>query len=217
MKYDLVILTTACSRSELHNISFKDIKKFLSGYKCKWIIRIDQIKDETAEVTSKNFKKILSADNIDLEVHISERNASRISWFKSVKFIINKGYEYKPKIGYFWLEDDWGQLNDTPLQELINKTNFSSNSFLSLANRKGELNFNPSIWSYDLYSHYMHYKINHEIMPDNGGNAERACVYNNQKPEPCEHINMIKLSVFQDIGRNWASKEISGQRTFNLK
>ena len=54
-------------------------------------------------------------------------------------------------------------------------------------------------------------------MPDNGGNAERACVYNNQKPEPCEHINMIKLSVFQDIGRNWASKEISGQRTFNLK
>ena len=62
----------------------------------------------------------------------------------------------------------------------------------------------------------MYHKINKEIMPDNGGNAERACVYNKDKPESCSGINMGGSKIFQDIGRNWAKKNISGKRTFNF-
>lgn len=220
MNYDLVILTTACSRSKLHNISFGKIKNFLKGYKCKWVIRIDQIKDELPEITSENFKKILSSDNIDLEIYTSERTAGRISWFKTVKFCINEGYKYNPKIGYFWLEDDWIQNSDVTLKELLNNNSLPKSYFLSLANRKGELNFNPSIWSPDLYKKYMYDKINNAVMPYDGGNAERACTYigdstgKNLKPEPCNSINMFTLNVFKDIGRDWAKNNISKERTF---
>lgn len=216
MGYDLVILTTACTRSGLHNISLNSISKFLEGYKCKWIITIDEIGEESYEFTSKNFERLLSSKDIDLEIYPSKRKAGRISWFKSVKFIINKGYEFKPKIGYFWLEDDWERVNNILLRDLISKFDFSNNSFFSLANRYKELNFNPSIWSYNLYSYYMYHKINKEIMPDNGGNAERACVYNKDKPESCSGINMGGSKIFQDIGRNWAKKNISGKRIFNF-
>ena len=101
MGYDLVILTTACTRSGLHNISLNSISKFLEGYKCKWIITIDEIGEESYEFTSKNFERLLSSKDIDLEIYPSKRKAGRISWFKSVKFIINRDMNLKQKLDIF--------------------------------------------------------------------------------------------------------------------
>ena len=222
--YDFVVLTTACSRSSLHNDVLTEIPKFLSGYKCKWIIRVDQINDEKAIDTVNNLKQILSADNIDLETHSSERTAGRISWFKSVKWCINEGFKYKPRYGYIWLEDDWKLSVTENLKEILDYVETqpgqkdliekNSNFYISLAQRN-VLNFNPSIWSNDLYEKYMYEKINNEIMPDNGGNAERACVYKGETPEPVNGINFVQLDVFYDVGRDWASDNIKGKRTFN--
>jgi hypothetical protein len=215
--YDLVILTTACSRSKLHTHVLSEIPEFLKGYKCKWIIRIDQINNESVNDTISNFKKILNAEHIDLEIYSSDRTAGRISWFKSVKFCINKGFEYKPKLGYFWLEDDWKKKNNNNLKTILDPliNNITNNSFyISLANRN-ILNFNPCIWSYDLYEQYMYNKINNEIMPENGGNAERACTYKSGNPEPVDNINIYTQNIFVDEGRAWADINIKGARTFN--
>jgi len=210
-KYDFVVLTTACSRSSLHNDALTPIPKFLSGYKCKWIIRVDQIIDEQSIDTINNLKQILSASHIDLEVHSSERSAGRISWFKSVKWIINEGFKYEPKFGYIWLEDDWGLKTSHTLKDLYPRDLVD---YISLANRS-ELNFNPCIWSNDLYETYMYKKINNEVMPDNGGNAERACVYKEGNPESIHGISFKQLDIFHDIGREWASNNIKGKRTFH--
>ena len=61
----------------------------------------------------------------------------------------------------------------------------------------------------------MYEKINNEIMPDNGGNAERACVYQGENPEPTNGINFGRLDVFYDVVRDWAANNIRGKRTFS--
>ena len=209
MEYDFVILTTACSRSELHTQVLSEIPKFISNYKCEWIISIDKL-NEDPEITKKNLYNILDSDNIDLEVSSSDRTAGRISWFKSVKWCINEGFKFKPRIGYFWLEDDW-KLTTT---EKLSINDLSNGTYISLVNRN-ELNFNPSIWSNDLFEKYMYKKINNEVMPDNGGNAERACCFKGDSPEATFGINMRVLDLFKDVGRDWASTNINGKRTFH--
>lgn len=217
-QYDLTILTTATSRPDLHSISFAKIENFLSGYTCKWVIRVDQLNNQDISGTIQNLYRLLDKDNIDLEIISSERTASRISWFKSVKWCINKGFEFKPKYGYLWLEDDWGIRTDKPLKDTIHNIleNIKPNQYISLANRNKELNFNPCIWSNNLFKKYMYEKINLAEMPPNGGNAERACVYHNQRPESTKDIDYRSIDIFYDIGRAWAQNNIKGKRTFHL-
>jgi len=218
-KYDFVILTTACSRSELHSKVLSDIPKFLFGYKCKWIIRVDEL-IESIDVTIKNLQQILQDDHIDLEIKSSNRKAGRISWFKSVQWCINEGIKYTPKYGYFWLEDDWKLNSQLSLKEMFSPPENNYNYYISLANRN-DLNFNPCIWSIDLYKVYMHNKINTSTMPEDGGNAERTCVFigdemgKNLSPEPTTNIQMKKMNLFYDVGRDWANNNINGKRTFN--
>jgi len=218
--YDIVILTTACSRSRLHTQVLSNIPEFLSGYKCKWIIRIDQVLGEEVELTVNNFNKILLADNIDLSIHISGNTASSKSWFTSVKFCINEVYKYKPNLGYFWLEDDWSQISTNTLKEVIEyrvPELPSNNFFISFAGRN-VLNFNPGIWSRDMYCKYMYNKINNITIHDQYySNPERACTYtSNRRSEPTDGINMFSFNVFSDVGRKWAADNLQGKRTFHL-
>lgn len=209
--YDFVVLTTACSRSDLHKYALSDVPEFLSDYKCKWIISVDEI-EESPEWTIENLYNILDSDNINLKIRSSGRKAGRISWFKSVKWCINEGFNYKPKHGYLWLEDDWKLSTTDKLSKSF--SSIDDNTYISLVNRT-ELNFNPCIWSVDLFEKYMYQKINNEVMPENGGNAERACVYNGSRPESTANINMCKLKLFHDVGRQWAANNIKGKRTFH--
>lgn len=219
--YDIVILTTACSRSKLHAAVLSSIPKFLSGYKCKWIIRVDQLLDETAEDTIKALHHILESEHIDLDIYSSDRDASRISWFKTTKFCINKGFEYKPKLGYLWLEDDWHLTTDKSLKVLIESSISelpSDNYYISLAGRD-LLNFNPCIWSPDLFEKYMYNKINNMEMHAGGGNAERACTHTNEgrgHSESVADINMFDINIFRDAGRDWAKRNLKVERTFHL-
>ena len=218
--YDIVILTTSVTRPELHSLVFNNIDNFLDGYNCKWIISIDKVLDGSLKETKDNFYKILDYDNIDLEVRDYSNEASRMSWYKSVKYCINEGYKYKPSFGYLWLEDDWIYNFDTTLKNHISSINNLSdkNFFISLNNRPHELNFNPSIWSVDLYEKYMLSKINTAEPDETGGNAERFVVYttDNKIPEPMENINSYGLSLFRDIGRDWSGKQMNGRRTFHV-
>jgi len=217
LNYDIVILTTAVTRPQLHSSVFKNIDKILDGYNCKWIISIDKILDASLEETRDNFFEILNFDNIDLTIREYSNEASRMSWYESVKYCINQGYEYNPSIGYLWLEDDWSFNSDKSLKHHINSIKDLSDKsfFISLANRSGELNFNPSIWSNDLYKKYMFTKINSVKPDDTGGNAERFVVYKDKNPESMEEINSYNISLFEDVGRKWADNKISGKRTFN--
>ena len=217
LSYDIVILTTAVTRPQLHSSVFKNIDKILKDYNCKWIISIDKILDASLEETRDNFFKILNFDNIDLKIREYTNDASRISWYKSVKYCINQGYKYTPSLGYLWLEDDWAFNSDKSLKHHINSIdNLSDNSFfISLANRSKELNFNPSIWSKNLFIKYMFTKINSVIPDETGGNAERFVVYDGNKPESMNGINKYGISLFEDVGREWANNQISGKRTFN--
>ena len=217
LSYDIVILTTAITRPQLHSSIFKNIDTILKDYNCKWIISIDKILDTSLEETKDNFFKILNFDNIDLTIREYTNEASRMSWYKSVKYCINQAYKYNPSLGYLWLEDDWTFNSDKSLKHHINSIeNLSDKSFfISLANRSHELNFNPSIWSNDLYQKYMFKKINSVTPDETGGNAERFVVYENGKPESMKEINSYNISLFKDVGREWANKEISGNRTFN--
>ncbi len=217
LSYDIVILTTAVTRPKLHSSVFKNIDTILKDYNCKWIISIDKILDASLEDTKDNFYKILNFKNINLTIREDSNDASRMSWYKSVKYCINQGIKYKPTLGYLWLEDDWTFNSDKSLKNHINSINDLSNKsfFISLANRCGELNFNPSIWSNDLYQKYMFSKINSVVPDETGGNAERFVVYKDNKPESMDGINKYNIPLFEDVGRKWANKEISGKRTFN--
>ena len=103
LSYDLVVLTTAVNRPQLHSSVFKNIDKILDGYNCKWIISIDEILDEPLNETRDNFYKILNYDNIDLTIRDYSNKASRMSWYKSVKYCINQGYKYNPSLGYLFI------------------------------------------------------------------------------------------------------------------
>lgn len=216
-QYDLIVLTTATSRPDLHNISFSKIGDFLSEYTCKWIIRVDQLNNQDVESTIKNLYRLLDRDNIDLEIIPSGRTASRISWFKSVKWCVDRGFEFKPKYGYFWLEDDWNLHTDKSLKNIAHDIlkDIKPNQYISLANRNKELNFNPCIWSIDLFEKYMYKKINAKEMPP-APNAERICTYHNQYPESTKGINYKSINAFYDIGRAWAAKNLKTERTFYL-
>ena len=221
LNHDIVILTTSVTRPELHSSVFSNIDKFLDGYNCKWIISIDKVLGGSLKETKDNFNKILDYDNIDLTIRDHSNEASRMSWYKSVKYCINEGYKYNPSFGYLWLEDDWTSNFDKSLKQHISSINNLSdkNFFISLVNRDNELNFNPSIWSVDLYEKYMLSKINSAKPDETGGNAERFVVYtrDNKGPEPMENINSYGLPLFRDVGRNWSSKQMHGRRTFHIE
>ena len=58
-------------------------------------------------------------------------------------------------------------------------------------------------------------KINSVIPDETGGNAERFVVYDGNKPESMNGINKYGISLFEDVGREWANNQISGKRTCN--
>ena len=225
LNYDIVILTTSVTRPELHSSVFSNIDKFLDGYNCKWIISIDKVLGGSLKETKDNFYKILDYDNIDLTIRDHSNEASRMSWHKSVRYCIEEGYKYNPSFGYLWLEDDWTSNFDKSLKQHVSSIDNLSqeNFFISLVNRGGQLNFNPSIWSKDLFKKYMYDKITTLPTPPIP-NAERLCVYTNleygyteKKPESVSNINTYGLSLFKDVGRNWSSKQMHGRRTFHIE
>jgi hypothetical protein len=209
---DVVIMTTCIDRPELHDISFKSYKRYLNGVNCKWIFTINNLTNNI-DRTVKNIQALLP----EYDIHIKSFNegGTRVHWFESAKYCINLAYEFKPKLAYIWLEDDWFYNgNDTVFQHLSMLSDMTN---ISLHNRD-VLSFNPSIWSIDLFEQCMFKCIND---PSN-----RLCLYQFNRDRynaeriacPNDGNALVKthhrLSGFNDIGRDWQATNIN-KRTYN--
>ena len=150
-KFDLIILTTALNRSDLHTICLSPIPLLLNGLRVKWLINIDNYSEEDIKDTEDNLKKILLADNIDLEIFHSPHPCV----FKAVKMLSHEGYKYlnETKYGVFYLEDDWPLRIDPTkvnLKILLDRYLKTNKDYITF-NLRDKLNFNPGIFSKGLF------------------------------------------------------------------
>ena len=154
-KFDLIILTTALNRSDLHTVCLSPIPSLLKELRVKWLINIDRYSKENTKDTEDNFKKILSNNTTDLEIF----HPPNPCVFKAVKRLSYEGYKYlnETKYGVFYLEDDWPltdkilkKVSDVNLKKLLDKYLKSDKDYISL-NLRNQLNFNPGIGSKGLF------------------------------------------------------------------
>jgi hypothetical protein len=212
---DIVILTTAVDRPELHTPIFENYVRYVGNYNVQWVITINNISNQV-EQTEHNLRKIL--DKYDVHIKTFDTGGSRVDWYNSVKYCINYAYELKPNIGYFWLEDDWS-VNHGTLSEDVSLLSHT-NCHVSLANRN-EVSFNPALWDTVAFEHLMYNSINN---PDTAlgkryvdglnTNPERICC---PFPEATKFVNkLISVNRFADAGRHWQTQTVKC-RTFSIK
>ncbi len=212
---DIVILTTAVDRPELHIAAFQSYIRYVADYNVYWVITVNKITDRIRESES-TLRGLLKNHNIYIKTF--DTGGSRLDWYNAVKYCINYAKTLKPNIGYLWLEDDW-LVNQGMLQEDV-KLLTNPNTHVSLAGRT-EVSFNPSIWGHDAFEHLMYNAINN---PENSigkryiegidTNPERICC---PHPESTNFVhNVATVNRFIDIGRNWQKQHIR-TRTFNLR
>lgn len=203
--YDIVICTTAVSRSKLHKDIFPKYLNFIQGLRCKWYINIDQIQEELSTVTEAELISILDSPLIDLDIRTNNTGGTRESFYKSAQYLVKVAKKTSPKFGYFWLEDDWLFYGKTTLIEYLNQINFNSKDYLQLVERNKELSFNPSLYGKELFTEIIKKGLSKRYSPDNA-NPERACTY-----PPNLSIKAVesyyKLACFRDVGREWTRKK----------
>lgn len=213
---DIVILTTAVDRPELHTSIFENYIRYIGDYNIYWVVTINNISNQV-EQTEHNLHSILDKYNVHIKTF--ETGGSRLDWYNSVKYCINFAKEINPSKGYLWLEDDWEVNSGTFLQDLDNLVD--TNTYVALVNRT-EVSFNPSIWGPNLFNNHLHFNINN---PEQSLGAKRYFDGENTNPERicCPHpetsnlgINIKTIPRFKDVGRDWQNKNIK-VRTFNVK
>ena len=150
--YELVILTTAIDRPELHSAILPNTLKYIEGLKCKWFITINNINNRVNE-TKENFELLLK--DYDLTIDTYDTGGTKMDFMHSCERLNNYAKSCDPSIGYFWLEDDWLINSDKMLASDIKKLFKNNLCHISLANRN-ELSFNPGIWSKDLFEHVIY-------------------------------------------------------------
>ena len=218
-EYDLVILTTAVTRPDLHSKVFPAMIDTLDGLHCKWIINIDEINGQNVEDTASNFKEIFAESDIDLEfLYTNEIGGKGQSFFNSVTNLMTHGVKYKPKIGFYWLEDDWQIIQNHKIKSLFDDIDFTSeNWYITLANRD-QLNFNPSIWSNDVFFNIGYKRIISVHPSTHNLNPERTCCYTGSDWAATRKNlnNFYVFNYFKDVGRSWQKEFTKGERTFRL-
>jgi len=200
-KYDIIICTTAVSRSDLHKVIFPRYLAFIEGLKCKWYINVDKIQEEESEVTKNRLASILDNPLIDLHINANNTGGSRESFYKSAQYLVNLAKENTPRFGYLWLEDDWLYYGTATLKDYLDQAQFTSKDYLQLVERNKELSFNPSLYGNSLFNKIVVNGLTKEFTPDNA-NPERACTY-----PPSVTIQSVEryhiLPSFKDVGRDW--------------
>ena len=214
--YDLVILTTAIDRPELHSALLPHTLDYIEGLNCKWFITINNIDDRVDE-TKENFESLLS--DYDVTFTTYKTGGTKMDFMHSCEQLSEYGHETIPSIGYFWLEDDWIVSPGHKLKIDIDKFFKQESCHISLANRT-ELSFNPGIWSNDLFEKLIHTNLSaaHEL-PHYGTqtvlNPERVCTYPSDKTRKMvKHYH--KISRYRDAGRPWQKHNLNGVQTWKL-
>ena len=210
-EYDIIIGTTAVTRSDLHSITFPKYVEFIDGLNVLWIINIDSILNENAEVTKQHILDICEGKSIEVLFNITESKASQTAFYDAAATVINLISQFKCKYGVLWLEDDWECSLKYKLIELLD--NIERYTYIQLVERNLEASFNPGLWSMDLFNLLLVNRIND---PENSFymiNPERACVLPKEFVSP-QILKHMKFACFRDIGRAWQDKTIK-TRTFN--
>ena len=216
MSSDIIIMTTAIDRPELHAKVLESYKQYISNVNVQWIITINNVLNNVTE-TEANFRNILSDYNLHIKTY--ETGGTKKDWFNSVKYCIDTAHTLNTNIGYLFLEDDWlCNVSDTLNNDMRLVTD--TNSHISLASRDA-VSFNPGIWGKEAFEKLMHFPINNldlglgaRFNDGENTNAERICC---PHPESTNFINNFKsVNRFRDIGREWQYKTIK-TRTFNIK
>lgn len=201
VKYDIVICTTAVSRSQLHTHTFPKYVEFLEGLKCLWIVNIDQIEGESVDVTYSILKELSNSPDITLHVRLNTDGGTRANFYNSAQYLASIAKDVIPEYGYLWLEDDWEWYGTVKLKELLTSTSFKSYDYLQLVQRNTELSFNPSVYGVELFRDIIVKGLEKPYSIENA-NPERACTY-----PPSETLNLVSryyaTPSFRDIGREW--------------
>ncbi len=130
---DIIIITTAICRIDIHNQSFNSYKNFLTkDYNIKWFINIDRpsyCKDSATE-TEENLRKILS--QYELFIYHSEKP----NFFMAVKKMLLASRQYiTDNTCLLWLEDDWILNKECTVKYFIDSFLFPY-SFISMVYNK---------------------------------------------------------------------------------
>lgn len=164
---DIVILTTAINRPELHSKPVNDLIRLLEGkYNLHWIINIDYIGklNHNRADTIENYNRLIG-DNAKVYFTVQ---AEAPNFLNAALTVCKKALELTRTIGlntdttkYMWLEDDWVLSRDkvfvherSILHEVLGA--MQRNSMLYLAGRlnNGIGTFRPKIMGYDFFYKY---------------------------------------------------------------
>jgi hypothetical protein len=208
MIYDLIILTTAIDRPDLHNQTLRPFFDMLEkqGIDHKWIVNLDSPfnKREAALNNLKTFNYSYHGHDI----HMS----NKACFYSAAKHVITAAYDDLVDLdGYvMWLEDDWDLLVPFNMRELIDSDyeyiGFHFHHFF-------EFSFNPTIWSQDFFvkNVYEPFASSEESI-----DPEQLLINHHKKtraedPSHLKNVNRINFNgVFEDAGRKWGEQ-------YNLK
>ncbi len=202
--YDLIILTTAICRPELHNACLKSFADDLrnQGISVFWRVNVDPALGNQDETTD-NFKKIIH----DIDHIISF--PSEPCFFTAANYLIQEAHEEELQDlndnGYvMWLEDDKKHDISFNIQELID----SDYDYIGFhPNHLFEFSFHPSMWSKQFFSEHVYepYVLN----DGNKQDPEQLLIdyHCNKRKENEDHFKNVKRihfnGVFDHIGREW--------------
>jgi len=210
--YDIIILSTACSRPDLHNQSFPSYLKFVEGLRVKWIVTVNTLYGSLEE-TKENIHMIADKYNVDVDIFGYDTGGTIRDWYNSVrKLIITACENYQPKIGYLWLEDDWKWNGTVPLTNLI--ANLPKENWYFDMFGRGWVSFNPGLWSVDAFKRICYDKqpaVEDIDVILAKWNPERMCTYDREKNHPGPVTNSVNVTVkklFDEIGTSWQRKNL---------
>jgi hypothetical protein len=153
-KLDLIILTPALNRSELHTLCLAPIIKLVSSLNVKWLINIDSVGPESVDITESNLRSILTSPNIDLEIFKSKQPC----FYSAVKSLTYEAEAYldETEFGVFYLEDDWPvkiNFDTINFKLFLQETKITDLTYISFQKNEfpNQLNFRPSLYSKHMF------------------------------------------------------------------
>jgi hypothetical protein len=217
-EFDIIIGTTAVTRSELHSITFPKYLDFIEGLNALWIINIDSIMNEDPEFTKQNILKICEGKSVKIIFNISNSKTALTTFWNAAMLVINTIPKFRCKYGILWLEDDWEYYPDYKLINLLG--NIERYTYIQLVKRGSVTiagksttscaSFNPGFWEPELFKHLVVDRINAVDNSSGLRNPEHATLPDEAQVQILHHL---QYPCFRDIGREWQDRTIK-TRTF---
>jgi len=216
MKMDLIILTTAICRPEVHIKTFPPLIEAIQ--------RSNKINHVYHLINIDNVMGIRKINPIETREHFESlfRNSSKIErmysigdqpcFLKAVKVLAtgvnnllatNYSSNFEKKVGILLFEDDWSAKNPIDFDNILE--HFNENIYILLSDKKLASHlayqFHPSLWSRNLFKEiYINSILNNQIILD----PERVVKFGAKKLRSLglKH-DFYQFRIFKDVGRKW--------------